>query len=192
MTEAFIDCTTLDGQKRIRSYVLGWLERLDYAGRLDRCWPACELGARVWDRVEREFAAVWTGPIVENRDLSRLVAEVMVEDYYTAYPTRRDSRYAVVGSLPDVTFRRCVLDFVHDLEEFEPERLPRRPEAAAAEFWSSVETNPDRWGCRPDRGPFVDDERCAKRVAVDVIREYFALRARVAERRWGSLQPAEG
>lgn len=192
MTEPFIDCTTLDGQRRIRGYVLGWLERLDYAGRLDRCWPAQDLAERVWERVEREFAAVWRGPIVENAHLSRVVATTMVEDYYAAYPVQRSHRYCLSGRLPDVTFRRCVLDFIQDLEEFEPAQLPRRPEAAADVFWSSVLEHPDRWGCRPERGPFVDDEGLASRVAVEVIREYFALQERAAARRRESGRELDG
>jgi hypothetical protein len=183
MNAPFIDCTTLDGQRRIRGYVLGWLERLDYGGRLDRNWPVCELADRLWERVEREFAAVWLGPVVENRALCRVIAETMVEDYYAAYPERRASRYSVVGVLPDVTFRRCVLDFVQDVEEFEPAALPRRPEAAAEEFWSTVREHPDRWGCRPERGAFVDDELRARQLSVEVIRDYFALQLRVAEQR---------
>jgi hypothetical protein len=192
MNEPFIDCTTLDGQRRIRGYVLGWLERLDYGGRLDRNWPVDELAARLWERVEREFAAVWLGPVVENRALCRVVAETMVEDYYAAYPRRRAFRYSVIGDLPDVTFRRCVLDFIQDLEEYEPEALPQRPEAAAEEFWATVRDHPDRWGCRPERGAFVDDERFARTLAVSVIREYFTLQGRVAERRAAAVRPADG
>ena len=158
MTDPFIDCTSLDGQRRIRGYVLGWLERLDYGGRLDRDWPVDELACRV-------------------------VAETMVEDYYAAFPGRRGFRYSVTGPLPDVTFRRCVLDFIQDMEEYEPGALPPRADAAAEEFWSSVRADPDRWGVRPERGPFVDDEEQARELSVEVIREYHALRARVAARR---------
>lgn len=192
MNDPFIDCTTLDGQRRIRGYVLGWLERLDYGGRLDRAWPMDELAGRLWERVEREFAAVWLGPVVENRALCRVIAETMVEDYYAAYPSRRAFRYAVVGALPDVTFRRCVLDFVQDLEEYEPAALPSRPESAADEFWATVRDHPDRWGCRTDRGPFVDDEPCARLLSVQVIREYFALQGRVAEQRSARARPRDG
>ena len=183
MTDPFIDCTTLDGQRRIRGYVLGWLERLDYGGRLDRDWPVDELACRLWDRVEREFAAVWLGPVVENSALCRVVAETMVEDYYAAFPERRGFRYSVGGPLPDVTFRRCVLDFIQDMEEYEPGALPRRADAAAEEFWATVREHPERWGCRPERGDFVDDEISARDLSVEVIREYYALRARVAARR---------
>ena len=183
MTDPFIDCTTLDGQRRIRGYVLGWLERLDYGGRLDRDWPVDALACRVWERVERDFAAAWRGPVVENRALCRVVAETMVEDYYAAFPERRGFRYSVTGPLPDVTFRRCVLDFIQDMEEYEPGSLPRRPDAAADELWTSVQADPERWGVRPERGPFVDDEERARELSVEVIREYDALRARVAARR---------
>lgn len=183
MTEPFIDCSARAGQRRIRDYVLGWLERLDYAGRLDRAWPAEELGARVWDRVERDFAAVWRGPVVENRALARIVATVMVEDYYAAYPFQRVFRYTVRGSLPDVTFRRCVLDFVQDLEEYEPHELEYHPEAAADAFWSAVRASPERWGCRADPTSFVDDEARARRLSVEVIRDYFDLQARVERQR---------
>jgi hypothetical protein len=183
MTEAFIDCTTLAGQRRIRDYVQGWLERLDYAGRLDREWPPEELAARVWERVERDFAAVWPGPVVENRDLARVVATAMVEDYHAAYPVRRVFRYAVRGGLPDATFRRCVLDFLHDLEEYEPAELSRHPEVAASAFWSSVRTSPERWGVDGDPLTFVDDAPRAHHIAVEVIRDYFDLQARVERRR---------
>jgi hypothetical protein len=192
MTEPFIDCTTLDGQRRIRGYVLGWLERLDYGGRLDRDWPVDELACRLWERVEREFAAVWLGPVVENRALCRVVAETMVEDYYAAFPERRGFRYSVAGPLPDVTFRRCVLDYIQDMEEYEPGALPRRPEAAAEEFWATVREHPERWGVRADRGDFVDDEIGARELSVDVIRVYYALRARVAARRAARAVPLDG
>lgn len=191
MNSPFIDCTTLDGQRRIRGYVLGWLERLDYGGRLDRDWPVCELADRLWERVEREFSAVWLGPVVENRALCRVIAETMVEDYYAAYPERRACRYSVVGDLPDVNFRRCVLDFIQDIEEFEPAALPRRAEAAAEEFWNTVRDHPDRWGCRPDRGAFVDDLAVARKLSVEVIREYFALQHRVAEQRAAGARPID-
>lgn len=183
MTEAFIDCTTLAGQRRIRDYVLAWLERLDYSGRLDRDWPAEELGARVWERVERDFAAAWRGPVVENGGLARVVATVMVEDYYAAYPQRRVFLYTVRGALPDVTFRRCVLDFVHDLEEYAPHELTPHPEAAADAFWAAVRARPERWGCRADPATFVDDEARAHRLSVEVIRDYFDLQARVERQR---------
>ncbi|MBW3628588.1 MAG: hypothetical protein KY464_04745 [Gemmatimonadetes bacterium] len=192
MNDAFIDCTTLEGQRRIRGYVLGWLERLDYGGRLDRGWPVEELAGRVWDRVEREFAAVWLGPVVENRALCRVIAETMVEDYYAAYPARRCHRYSVLGDLPDVTFRRCVLDFIQDIEEYEPAALPRRPESAAEEFWATVREHPDRWGCKPERGDFVDDEPHARALSVEVIREYFALQGRVAEQRAAGAGRVDG
>lgn len=182
MSEPFIDCTTLHGQRRIRSYVLGWLERLDYAGRLDRCWPEAELALRIWDRVEREYAVAWKGPVVENRPLARVIACTMVEDYYRAYPERRICRYSVAGVLPDVTFRRCVLDFIHDIEEFEAAALPVEPRAAADVFWAAVRATPERWGCRGDRGPFVDDEPRAWSVALEVIEEYFDLQSRLAAR----------
>jgi hypothetical protein len=182
MAEVFVDCTTLAGQQRIRSYVMGWLERLDYAGRLERAWPAEELARRIWERVRQDFEPVWDGPVVANLPLTVVVATAMVEDYFAAYPVRRAVRYAVRGPLPDDEFRRCVLDFVHDLEEFEPAALPESAEDAADAFWSTVRASPMRWGCRPERGPLVDDERRAREVAVEAIREYFDARRR-ADRR---------
>lgn len=183
MTDPFIDCTTMEGQRRIRGYVLGWLERLDYAGKLDRCWPPDELGCRIWERVEQEFSSVWPGPIVANVPLARVIAVSMVEDYFDAYPERRPTRYSVAGPLPDGEFRRCVLDFVHDLEEYEPACLPQLPELAAAAFWEAVAENPERWGCRPELGPLVDDVPRARMVAIDAIQSYFDLRRRVERRR---------
>jgi hypothetical protein len=179
-TTPFIDCTTLEGQRRIRAYILAWLERLDYSGRLERSWPPDELGPCIWDRVEREFSAVWRGPIVENRSLSRVVAVTMVEDYYAAYPQRRATRYTVSGFLPDVCFRRCVLDFINDLEEYEPACLEGGAEAMAALFWESVRDNPERWGCRPEHGPFIDDEVIARSVVLEVIHDHLVLRVRAA------------
>lgn len=183
MTEPFIDCTTLDGQRRIRGYVLGWLERLDYVGRLERSWPADQLADRVWDRVERDFHAVLQAPVVTNEALTRVIASTMVEDYFAAYPERRGTRYAVAGPLPDCEFRRCVLDFIHDLEEFEPAELPLAPEAAAAAFWCAIAESPERWGYASDRGPLVDDEDRARHIAVDAIRVYFDLRWRADRER---------
>ena len=182
MTEPFIDCTTLRGGHRIRSYVLGWLERLDYSGKLDRGWPAEELGALVWKKVERDFAAVWRGPIVANAPLAEVIATTMVEDYYSAYPTRRTTRFTVVGPLDDGAFRRCVLDFVHDLEEFEPSRLDGGPPAILEAFWQAVGEDPSRWEWRPELGPFVDDEEYARVVALAAVQEYFALQDRAAAR----------
>lgn len=175
MTEPFIDCTTPRGLQRVRGYVLGWLERLDYAGKLQRSWPEAELGQRIWDKIEREFAAVWKGPVVANRPLAELISVSMVEDYFLAYPERRNSRYSVLGPLPDVAFRRCVLDYLHDLEEFEPAQVPARPELGADAFWDAVRTHPERWGCCAERGPFVDDEPLARRIALEVLHEYFAM-----------------
>jgi hypothetical protein len=183
MQESFIDSTVREGQARIGEYVLGWLERLDYAGKLDRAWPEEELAAVVWGRIERDFGAHWDGPVVTNRALAEVVATVMVEDYFASYPRRRASRYSVGGPLPDAGFRRCVLDFIHDLEEFAPAELPPRPETAAEVFWAEVRENPHRWGCSPGKGPFVDDEPRAREVAVEAIREYFHLRERVEEQR---------
>jgi hypothetical protein len=183
MPEVFVDCTTWAGQQRIRTYVMGWLERLDYAGRLERGWPVDELAHRVWERVQQDFEPVWDGPIVDNVPLAVMVAAAMVEDYFAAYPERRRVRYAVRGPLPDHEFRRCVLDFVHDLEEFEPGSLPETPEDAAAAFWSTVAESPIRWGCSPERGPLVDDEPRAREVAVEAIREYFDTRRRAQRRR---------
>jgi hypothetical protein len=179
-TTPFIDCTTLEGQRRIRGYIQSWLERLDYSGRLERTWPPEELGCCIWDRVEREFSAVWRGPIVENRGLSRVIAITMVEDYFAAYSARRPTRYSVSGFLPDVCFRRCVLDFVNDLEEYEPGCLDGGAEAMAALFWDSVRETPERWGCRPEHGPFIDDELIGRSVVLEVIREHLELRTLVA------------
>lgn len=183
MTEPFIDCTTLDGQRRIRTYVLGWLERLDYAGRLDRAWPAEELACRIWDRVVREFVPAWKGPIVTNHPLSQVVATTMVEDYFAAYPQRRETRYTVRGPLTDQEFRRCVLDFIHDLEDYEPGQLPSDAEGAAESFWASVRAHPERWGYAEDRGPLVDDEARAREVALEAIRDYYDLQWRVSRQR---------
>lgn len=186
MMEPFIDCTRLEGQRRIRSYVLGWLERLDYAGRLDRSWPADALGQRVWERIDREYSVAWGGPVVSNQPLAAAIAATMVDDYYEAYPERRSCRYSVAGPLPDDTFRRSVLDFVQDLEEYEPTLLPGGARAAADAFWKAVHSSPERWGYRLDGGCFVDDEVRAKEVVVDVIEEYFALLVRAARRRSAS------
>lgn len=183
MHEPFLDSTTLEGQGRIREYVLAWLERLDYLDRLDRDWCADALGARIWSRVAEEFRAVWPGRVVTNTALAEVIASTMVEDYFAAYPQRRDSRYAVSGPLEDAGFRRCVLDFLHDLEEFEPAALPREAEDAAEVFWSEVRAHPERWGYSTDRGPFVDDPARARLVAVETIRQYFDLLRRVAEMR---------
>lgn len=183
MKDAFIDCTTLEGQERIRRYVLGWMERLDYSGKLERSWPAEELACRIWNRVMREFSVAWKGPIVTNGPIAELIAVTMVEDYYAAYPERRRSRYTVAGPLSDAEFRRCVLDFVNDLEEYEPGQLSHRPEVTAELFWSTVERTPERWGCSTERGAFVDDERQAREVALLVIEEYFDLQWQVARQR---------
>lgn len=185
MDDPFLDSATREGQGRIREYVLGWLERLDYRGRLDRDWSADALGARIWRHVEGELAAHWPGSVVTSRDLAEVIAAAAVEDYFAAYPRRRPTRYAVAGPLPDAGFRRCVLDFVHDLEEFEPAALPATPEAVAAAFRAEVEANPERWGCSEERGPFVDDPERAARVAVETVREYFDLLRRAAEARAG-------
>lgn len=181
MREAFVDSTTMEGQQRIRGYVLAWLERLDYAGDLERDEDPDVLGARLWEWVDREYAPVWKGEVVTNAPLARVIASTMVEDYLAAFPRRRASRYSVAGPLGDAEFRRCVLDFVHDLEEFEPESLPERPEAAADVFWSDVRENARRWGYDPARGPFVDDEFAAARVVLEAIRDYYALKAEAAE-----------
>jgi hypothetical protein len=181
MTDAFVKATTLEGQQRIRQYVLAWVERLDYGERLDRGWPADELGARVWHKVEQEFAAVWEGAVTDNRPLAEVIATVAVEDYYRAFPERREARYTVAGPLGDHTFRRCAVDFVHDLEEFEPAALPGSPEEAAAMFWDDAHRNPDRWGCKRELGPLVDDEARAREVAYEAIDEYYALRQQLRE-----------
>lgn len=183
MKDAFIDCTTLEGQRRIREYVLGWMERLDYGGKLDRSWPVEELADRIWDRVLREFSVAWDGPIVTNGPIAALIALTMVEDYFAAYPCRRASRYSVAGPLTDAEFRRCVLDFIHDLEEYEPAELSHRPESAAEVFWDSVRQAPERWGCSPERGDFVDDEERAREVVLEAIEDYFNLQWKVARRR---------
>lgn len=183
MLEPFIDCTTLDGQRRIRGYVQSWLERLDYAGKLDRGWPARDLAERIWARVQRDFASAWAGPLVLNEPLTCVIASTMVEDYLDAYPERRATRYAVSGPLPDCDFRRCVLDFVHDLEEFEPAELPEAAERAAAAFWTAVEEHPEHWGYTPARGPLLDDPARARLVAQEAIRGYFQMRCRVEHQR---------
>lgn len=182
MQDPFVDATTLAGQARIRGYALGWLERLDYSGKLERQWSPDELGALIWRRVESEFAPVWPGDVVNNRPLAEVIAASMVEDYYGAYPERRLCRYAVAGPLGDLAFRRCVADFVDDLDEFAPEGLPEAPERAAEQFWREVRAHPERWGYRPAVGPFVDDEPRARVVVLDAIRECYDLRERAAER----------
>ena len=149
----------------------------------DVSWPADQLGDRIWERVERDFRAVLQAPVVLNAPLTRVIASTMVEDYFSAYPERRCTRYAVSGPLPDDEFRRCVLDFIHDLEEFEPAELPLAPEAAAAAFWCAIAEAPERWGYAHDRGPLVDDEDRAHHVAVDAIRGYFDLRWRADRER---------
>ena len=183
MREAFIDSAERGGQQRIREYVLGWLERLDYGGKLERAWPPAELARVVWDKVERDFTAHWRGPVVSNRELARVVALVVVEDYFECYPHRRGSRYSVRGPLTDAAFRRCVLDYVHDVEEFSPSELSDDPAEVVAVFWAEVRENPHRWGCSPEKGPFVDDEATAHRVALEVVGEYYTLRSRVAAQR---------
>ena len=179
IAQPFIDSACLDGQRRIRDYVLGWLERLDYAGKLDRSWPTCELANRIWARIVSEFESVCENPVVSNGPLAEIIAETMVEDYFAAYPERRDCRYAVAGPLPDCEFRRCVLDFIHDLEEFEPAHLPQYPEAAVTAFWNELHERPHRWGYVAGRGPLIDDERRARAVALEAITEYYALRERI-------------
>jgi hypothetical protein len=179
MEHPFVDSTTLQGQRRIREYVLGWLERLDYAGKLDREWPAEELGARIWARVLSEFRTAYKGPVVTNGPLAEVIATTMVEDYFAAYHQRRPCRYCVSGPLPDTDFRRCVLDFIHDLEEFEPECLPLLPEGAAAAFWQEIQERPHRWGYRADHGPLIDDPPRASEVALEAITEYYSLRSRL-------------
>jgi hypothetical protein len=181
MSDTFVEATTLSGQHRIREYVLAWIERLDYADRLDRAWPADELGARIWYKVEQEFSAVWTGGVTDNRALAEVIAAVAVEDYYTVFPQRRACRYVLDGPLGDHTFRRCAIDFVHDLEEYEPALLPACPDEAARMFWDDASRDPGRWGCRPHLGPLVDDEPLARDVAREAIREYYTLRRQVHE-----------
>ena len=188
MHQPLVDSTTLDGQHRIRAFALCWLERLDYSGKLDRGWPATELGNRLWARFEHEYAPHWQGPLVTNRMIAEVITTSMVEDYYDAYPQRRASRYAVTGPLEDTPFRRCVLDFVHDLEEFEAALLPATPLAAAELFWTDVRQNPQRWGYDPDDGPFVDDEHHAGYVALEVLCDYYALKQSVAELRAHAAQ----
>jgi hypothetical protein len=181
MEHPFVDSTTLQGQRRIREYVLGWLERLDYAGKLDRCWPAEALGSRIWARILSEFRAAYKGPVVNNGPLAEVIAATMVEDYFAAYAERRPSRYCVSGPLPDTDFRRCVLDFIHDLEEFEPECLPPLPEAAAVAFWQEIRERPQRWGYRASNGPLIDDESRAHQVALEAIVEYYTMRSQLAD-----------
>jgi len=183
MHQPLIDSTTLEGQRRIRAFALCWLERLDYSRKLDRAWPAAELGNRLWARFEHEYAPHWRGPLVTNRPIAEIIATTMVEDYYEAYPERRASRYSVMGPLVDTPFRRCVLDFVHDLEEFEPAALPTSPLATAEMFWADVRANPERWDYDPEDGPFVDDEHHASLVALEALADYFALKTGVAELR---------
>jgi hypothetical protein len=181
MPDVFVASTTLQGQSRIREYVLAWLERLDYSGKLERSWPAEALGERIWHRVETEFAAVWDGPVTDNRMLAEIVAAAAVEDYYGAFPDRRGFRYVVHSPLGDAAFRRCALDFVHDLEEYEPAAMPTSPERAAELFWLDARSNPARWGCRADLGPLVDDESRAEEVVVETMREYYALKQQIRE-----------
>lgn len=181
MREAFLDAGSAVGQARIRSYVLGWLERLDYSDRLERCWPAAELAGAIWERVERDFAHHWVGPVVSNAPLARVIAETAVDDYLAAYPAARDCRYAVGCPLGDASFRRCVLDFLHDLEEFGPEELSADADEAALAFWREVRESPHRWEYSPQRGPFVDDEVRARRVVRETIEEWHELRERARE-----------
>jgi hypothetical protein len=183
MHQPLIDSTTLEGQRRIRAFALCWLERLDYSRKLDRSWPATELGNRLWARFEHEYAPHCKGELVTNRPIAEILAISMVEDYYAAYPERRETRYTVTGPLDDAPFRRCVLDFVHDLEEFEPAVLPATPIAAAEMFWADVRANPARWDYDPEDGPFVDDEHYAGFVALEALNDYYALKAGVAELR---------
>lgn len=185
MSEPFLNATTLYGQERVRSYVLGWLERLDYAGRLDRAWPADELGRMIWERVERDFRPHCSGEVVSNRPIAEVIATVMVEDYYAAYPERRSSRYSVGGPFGDEAFRRCVLDFLHDLEEFDEPEAAAHPHRAADAFWEHVREHPQRWGCSGARGAFVDDEPRARGVVLETLLEYRELMRRAEESRGG-------
>lgn len=191
MREAFIDSTTLEGQHRIRSYVTAWLARLDYARKLQRAWSASELGGLVWTRIEQQYAAGWDGPVVTNRGLATVIATVAVEDYFATYPERRASRYAVRNPVEEGEFRRCVLDFVHDLEEFEPAELPDDPEEVVAAFWRDVRAHPDRWGYSERRGPFVDDEARAGEIATETVRAYAEQTRRLAKLR-ESMEEEEG
>lgn len=186
MQDPFLDSTTMEGQLRIREYVLRWLERLDYGDRLDRTWSPDDLGTLIWTRVAQEFGAFLPGRVVTNTALAEVIAATMVEDYFAAYPERRPSRYSVAGPLMDSGFRRCVLDFLHDLEEFEPAALPEDVREAADVFWYEVRTFPQRWGYSVDQGPFVDDQRRAEEVALETIRNYFDMLRRAAELREGS------
>jgi hypothetical protein len=185
MSDVFVDATTLPGQQRIREYVIAWLERLDYSEKLDRSWPADELGARIWNRVDQEFAAVWDGPVTDNRAIAEVIATIAVEDYYEAVPQRLGVRFSVSSPFGDASFRRCALDFVHDLEEYEPNALPTTAEEVAEMFWHDVHANPDRWGCKATLGPLVDDEGRAREIATETIREYFTLREQLREMKAG-------
>lgn len=185
MRDAFIDSTTLEGQHRIRSYVTSWLARLDYAGKLQRTWSPDELGGLVWERIEQQYRAGWEGPVVTNRAIAEVIASIAVEDYFTVYPQRRASRYAVANPVEEGEFRRCVLDFVHDLEEFEPGSWPAEAEEVVRAFWSEVRAHPDRWGYSARRGPFVDDEERAHAVALETVRGYAAQLGRLAKLREG-------
>lgn len=179
MTDCFVDSTTMEGQGRIRAYALAWLERLDYADRLEREWDADELGTMLWARIDHEFAPLWDGPVTCNRALAEIICAAMVEDYFAAYPEPRASRYSVRDDFGDSVFRRCATDFIDDLDEYEPALLPTDPAAAADLFWADVRVRPERWGYDPKRGPFVDDEAFARQVALEAITEYYALRDEV-------------
>ena len=179
MSDCFVDSTTMEGQRRIRAYALAWLERLDYADRLERAWDADELGQLLWERIDREFAPLWDGPVTRNRALAEVLCATMVEDYFSAYPQPRPSRYSVRDAFGDAVFRRCATDFIDDLDEYEPALLPADPAAAADLFWADVRVRPERWGYDPRRGPFVDDEAHARIVALEAITDYYALRDEV-------------
>jgi len=184
--QPFVDSTVRDGQQRIRGYVVGWLERLDYSGKLDRAWSAEELGSRIWERIRGDYSTHLRGTsVATNDDLARVIAVAAVEDFFSTYPERRPYRYSVAGPLGSDPFRRAVLDFVHDLEEFEPASLPDTAAAAAEMFWADVQGSPRRWGYDPDRGPFVDDEGRARRVALEVMHDYFGLLREVEAMRRG-------
>ena len=186
-SDPFLDSTTLEGQQRIRSYILAWLERLDYAGKLNRGWSADELGAVLWERIRQEYSPHWDGALVSNEELARVIAATMVEDYFASYPQRRPSRYSVAGPFGDASFRRAVADFIGDLEDFEAAHLPSSPDDVAAMFWEDVASHPKRWGYDVERGPFVDDETVARRIAREAARDYYALRQSIAEMR-GSVE----
>jgi hypothetical protein len=179
----FVDSTTMEGQRRIRGYALALLERVDYHGKLERDWSEEALGRFVWERIRKEYASAWNGVFVSNEDLAVVIAITMVEDYYVAYPDQRQSRYAVSGPLPDVTFRRCVVDYLNDLEEFEPMLATGGIGEVAALFWKDVEAHPARWGYAATIGPFVDDRERAEAVAQEAIREYRDLVAEVVAMR---------